>query len=202
MPLPTIDFRAIRAHHGSQYSGFEELVCQLAAIDMPPSLTFHRKGAGADAGLECYQVGDDGSETGWQAKYFFEFGSGQAAQLKESFDHAINHHPALKRFIVSLPFNLSDGRVPNQKSQKDRWDGWVTARTKAILPRIVTIELWDETQLIERLTRTDRRRHQSWETAVAIEAASNFFCRRQAPTLTFLQTFVYGNALSSPDCAR
>ncbi|GBQ20044.1 hypothetical protein AA12717_0447 [Gluconacetobacter sacchari DSM 12717] len=120
-------------------------------------MAFHRKGAGADAGLECYRVEADGSETGWQAKYFFEFGSGQASQLKESFDHAINHHPDLKRFIVNVPFNLSDGRVANQKSQKARWDDWVAARTKAILPRIVTIELWDETQLIERLTRTDPR---------------------------------------------
>ncbi len=157
MPSPAIDFRAIRTHHGSQHSGFEELVCQLAAIGTPPSTAFHRKGAGADAGLECYRIEPDGAETGWQAKYFFEFGSSQASQLKESFDHAINHHPNLERFIVSLPFNLSDGRVANQKSQKDRWDDWVAARTKAILPRIVTIELWDETQLIERLTRTDPR---------------------------------------------
>lgn len=157
MPSPAIDFRAIRPHHGSQHSGFEELVCQLAALETLPSLAFHRKGAGADAGLECYRVEADGSETGWQAKYFFEFGSGQASQLKESFDHATRLHADLKRFIVSLPFNLSDGRVANRKSQKDRWNDWVAARIKAILPRIVTIELWDETQLIERLTRTDPR---------------------------------------------
>lgn len=157
MPSPAIDFRAIRAHHGSQHSGFEELVCQLAALETPPGIAFHRKGAGADAGLECYRVETDGSESGWQAKYFFEFGSSEGAQLKESFDNAVLHHPDLARFIVSMPFNLPDGRVENRKSQKDRWNYWVAARTKAILPRVITIELWDETQLIERLTRTDPR---------------------------------------------
>lgn len=157
MPSPTIDFRAIRPHHGSQHSGFEELVCQLAALETLPGLAFHRKGAGADAGLECYRSEADGSETGWQAKYFFEFGSSEGSQLKESFDNAVLHHPGLARFIVSMPFNLPDGRVPNRKSQKDRWNDWVAARAKAILPRVVTIELWDETQLIERLTRTDAR---------------------------------------------
>jgi hypothetical protein len=157
MPSPAIDFRVIRPHHGSQHSGFEELVCQLAALETPPSLAFHRKGSGADAGLECYRVEANGSETGWQAKYFFEFGSSEGAQLKESFDNAVLRHPDLARFIVSMPFNLPDGRVANRKSQKDRWNDWVAARAKAILPRVVTIELWDETQLIERLTRTDPR---------------------------------------------
>lgn len=157
MPSPTIDFRAIRSHHGSQHSGFEELVCQLAALETPSGLPFHRKGAGADAGLECYRVEADGSQTGWQAKYFFEFGSSEGSQLKESFDNAVLHHPDLARFIVSMPFNLPDGRVANRKSQKDRWNDWVAARAKAVLPRVVTVELWDETQLIEHLTRTDPR---------------------------------------------
>ncbi|WP_312313299.1 ATP-binding protein [Sphingobium yanoikuyae] len=157
MPSPAIDFRAIRPHHGSQHSGFEELVCQLAALDTSPRLAFHRKGAGADAGLECYRTEADGSETGWQAKYFFEFGSSEGSQLKESFENAVHHHPNLARFIVSMPFNLPDGRSANRKSQKDRWNDWVAARARAILPRIVAIELWDETRLIEHLTRTDPR---------------------------------------------
>ena len=75
MPSPTIDFHSIRPHHGSQQTGFEEMVCQLAALEAADDAPFHRKGAGADAGLECYRVEADGSETGWQAKYFFKFGS-------------------------------------------------------------------------------------------------------------------------------
>lgn len=155
MASPTIDFRSIRPHHGSQHGGFEELVCQLAAIDTPVGVPFHRKGAGADAGLECYRVEPDGSETGWQAKYFFELGSGEAGQLKESFDNAVAKHPALARFIVCLPFDLSDGRVEGRKSERDRWNDWVTARQASIALRVVEIQLWGGFQLTERLSRSD-----------------------------------------------
>ena len=165
MSLPAIDFRVLRPHHGSQHSGFEELVCQLAALETPAGIPFFRKGAGADAGLECYRVEGDGSETGWQAKYFFDLGSGQASQLTDSFIQAVERHPRLARFIACLPFNLSDGRIEGRTSERDRWDAWVKARTDAIKPRIVAIELWDETQLIERLSRIDPRhagRRQYW----------------------------------------
>jgi hypothetical protein len=157
MPSPSINFRVIRSHHGSQHSAFEELICQLAVLETEPGTSFHRKGAGADAGLECYRVQGDGSETGWQAKYFFDFGNSEASQLTESFNQAIDKHPQLERFIVCLPFNLSDGRVRNQISTADRWNRWVLARTQAILPRVIEIELWDETQLIDRLSRPDAR---------------------------------------------
>ena len=120
-------------------------------------MPFHRKGAGADAGLECYRVEADGSETGWQAKYFFDLGSSEASQLTDSFSQAVERHPRLRRFIVCLPFNLSDGRIDGRVSERDRWDAWVQARARAILPRVVEIKLWDETQLIERLSRTDPR---------------------------------------------
>ncbi|MGR7996943.1 hypothetical protein [Xanthobacter sp. ZOL 2024] len=155
MPSPTIDFRGIRPHHGSQHGGFEELVCQLAALDTDVGTPFTRKGAGADAGLECYRIEPGGSETGWQAKYFFELGSSEAGQLKESFDNAVDKHPALARFIVCLPFDLSDGRVGRQKSERDRWDDWVQARQASIHPRVVNIELWGGFQLTERLSRND-----------------------------------------------
>lgn len=155
MASPTIDFRAIRPHHGSQHGGFEELVCQLAALDAPLGVSFHRKGAGADAGVECYRVERDASETGWQAKYFFTLGSGEIGQLKESFDNAVAKHPALGRFIVCLPFDLSDGRIERRKSERDRWDDWVAARKAAIAPRMVEIELWGAFQLTERLSRND-----------------------------------------------
>ncbi len=136
MPSPTINFHSIRPYHGSQHGGFEELVCQLAALETAHTLPFHRKGAGADAGLECYRVEADGTETGWQAKYFFEFGSNEASQLTKSFNQAIASHPQLSRFIVSLPFNLSDGRVGKRVSERDRWNRWLQARTESIAPRI------------------------------------------------------------------
>ena len=147
MPSPTIHFRAIRPHHESQHAGFEELVCQLAALDTEGGTPFIRKGAGADAGLECYRIEPGGSETGWQAKYFFELGTSEAGQLKKSFDNAVDKHPALARFIVCLPFDLSDGRVGGRKSERDRWNDWVQARQASIHPRVVNIELCGGLQL-------------------------------------------------------
>lgn len=155
MSSPTIDFRTIRPHQGSQQSGFEELVCQMAVLDTPDRLSFHRKGIGADGGLECYRVEADGSETGWQAKYFFAFGAGEASQLTASFDQAVASHPLLRRFIVCMPFNLPDGRAPGKSSARDRWDRWVQARLAVIAPRVVSIEYWGGFELTERLSRND-----------------------------------------------
>ncbi|MER8447127.1 hypothetical protein NKH52_28475 [Mesorhizobium sp. M1066] len=73
-----IDFRLIRAHGGGQDKGFEELLCQLASLEpREPGAVFYRKGIGADGGVECFLRNSDGTETGWQAKYFFELGSSQ-----------------------------------------------------------------------------------------------------------------------------
>lgn len=155
MASPTIDFQSIRTHHGSQHSGFEELICQLAALETPDDIPFHRKGAGADAGLECYRVERDGSETGWQAKYLRQLGGDDAGQLTKSFDNAVAKHPALARFVVCLPFDLSDARMKNRKSERDRWDAWVKERQTSIAPRVVEIQLWGAFQLRERLSRND-----------------------------------------------
>jgi hypothetical protein len=118
-------------------------------------MPFHRKGVGADAGLECYRVDSAGSETGWQAKYFFSFGSSQTAQLTESFENAVAKHPALARFIVCLPFDLSDARITGRKSERDRWNDWVAARQSLTLTRTVEIQLWGSFELVERLCRSD-----------------------------------------------
>jgi len=150
--MPAIDFRTIRPHRGSQHSGFEELVCQLAALETPKGIPFFRKGVGADAGVECYRIEADGSETGWQAKYFFEFGSSEAQQLTESFNQAMTGHPRLARYVVSVPIDLSDGRIEGQRSRKDRWDAWVEARREAIAPREVEIVLWDAFELTKQLS--------------------------------------------------
>ncbi len=66
--------------------GFEELCCQLAALEDPAEGSrFVRKGPGADQGLECYRTYADGHEVGWQAKYFMNgFDSTQVTDLAES----------------------------------------------------------------------------------------------------------------------
>lgn len=106
-------------------------------------------------GVECYRLERDGTETGWQAKYFFKFGSGEASQLTQSFDNAMTTHPALKVFIVCIPFDLADGRVASRSSERDRWNNWIRGRQAAIAPRTVEFRLWGAFELTERLSRND-----------------------------------------------
>ena len=89
-------------------TGFEELCCQLAALeDSAEGSRFVRKGPGADQGLECYRVYVDGNEVGWQAKYFInEFESTQVENLTDSLQRAMAAHPQLNKFIVCLPIDL------------------------------------------------------------------------------------------------
>ncbi len=162
MPLLDIDFTKIRPHRGSQDRGFEELCTQLASLEpRGPTVDFYRKGTGADAGIECFIRDASGSETGWQAKYFFKFQSSQVQQLDESIQQALSKHPSLTKFIVCLPFNLKDARrSKTQKTELDRWREWVSKWTKHArkkYKRTIEIELWDASALTERLSRKDAR---------------------------------------------
>ncbi len=158
MTSPSIDFRKIRPHHGSQDHGFEELCCQVVSLESrPASAVFYRKGLGADAGVECLVKYEDGSETGWQAKWFSTLGASQISQLDKSIKQALAKHWKLKRYIVCLPFNLRDARTGKSQSEQQRWDAWVKkwkdyARKDH---RSISIDLWDATLLIQRLTRND-----------------------------------------------
>ena len=118
----SIDFRTIRSFGGSQNHAFEELCSQLAALEPRVDTDlFHRKGIGGDAGVECYVRHRNGSETGWQAKYFFDLDSGQ---LDKSIEQALAKHPRLTRYIVCIPFDLPDARVARTQSQLQRWEAW------------------------------------------------------------------------------
>lgn len=77
--------------------GFEELCCQLAALEDPAEGSrFVRKGPGADQGLECYRTYADGREVGWQAKYFVNgFDATQISDIGESLQRAMAAHPRL-----------------------------------------------------------------------------------------------------------
>ncbi|KAA6490854.1 hypothetical protein DXT98_01455 [Agrobacterium sp. ICMP 7243] len=151
-----IDYARIRPYGGSRDKGFEELVCQLASLEArEPAAVFHRKGSGADGGVECFIRQADGSETGWQAKYFFALGSAQIGQLDKSIEQALEKHPRLNRFLVALPFDLRDARVGKKQTELKRWEAW-TARWKeeaAKTGRSLKFELWGAAQLTERLSR-------------------------------------------------
>jgi len=71
-----LDWNAIRPLNGGRDKGFEELCAQLARPASPAGSHFVRKGP-PDAGVECYATLADGSEWGWQAKYFGHLGKAQ-----------------------------------------------------------------------------------------------------------------------------
>jgi len=137
--------------------GFEELCCQLAALEDPAEgLRFVRKGPGADQGLECYRTYADGREVGWQAKYFMNgFESTQVENLAESLQRAMAAHPQLKKFIVCLPIDLQDNRSGKKLSQVQRYENWRDKSIKAAAAqgRILEIELWSASSITERLGR-------------------------------------------------
>ncbi|TWU43653.1 hypothetical protein Poly51_62320 [Rubripirellula tenax] len=156
----SIDWNNLRPLNNSKNDGFEELCCQLAeAESLSGYESFVRKGT-PDAGVECYWVHQDGTERAWQAKYFREFlGKQQWNEIDASFRVALAKHPKLTHYYICLPQDLSDGRVKNQKSAKDKWDElvktWKADARK--LGREIEIVFWGQSQLNQRLAKEEHR---------------------------------------------
>ncbi len=152
----TVEWTAIRPLNGSRHAGFEELCAQLARGEPPPGSRFERKGT-PDAGVECYAVLPDGSEWGWQAKFFDVIGDSQWSQLDDSVKKALSTHPRLARYFVCVPVDRPDARIPGRRSAKDRWDthlkkwsGWSAARGMS-----VEFVYWGSHELLDRLARPE-----------------------------------------------
>jgi hypothetical protein len=153
----SIDWNTLRQPHNQS---FEELCCQLA-LKEPASIgsRFVRKGA-PDAGLECYWIRPDGTEVGWQAKFFRTSPTdSQWSQLDESVKNALDKHSALTHLIICLPHNLPDARRPNQESARQKWDKRVTKWQEWVgdSERKVRFELWDESALVARISQEHHR---------------------------------------------
>lgn len=158
MAQPSVDFTRIREHHGTKHGGFEELCCQLAALeDSSLGSTFIRKGPGADQGLECYRRYACGREVGWQAKYFEQFGKTQEDNVDDSLTRALAAHPALDTFILCLPFDLRDNRSGKSLSPLQRYETWCSKRIAQAKAegRKLEIELWSASRIEERLSRNN-----------------------------------------------
>jgi hypothetical protein len=109
------------SHSHTQYrlenhTSYQGILCaQLAETDCPFDATFERTGP-PDAGVECYCVFPDGTEWGWQAKYFDGLDHSQWAQLDHSVKTALDKHPRLIRYFVCIPLDKSDARIGRQRS--------------------------------------------------------------------------------------
>ena len=152
-----LDWKSIRTLNGSQSEGFEELCVQLARAETPPDGRFVRKGT-PDAGLECYCVLEDGSEWGWQAKYFTSSPTGaQWQQLDKSVESALDKHTALVRYYVCIPIDRPEARIVGQQSTMQRWEAHVAKWECWAQQRCMNVEFvwWGSSELIERLSRLE-----------------------------------------------
>ncbi|MDX0562042.1 AAA family ATPase [Sinorhizobium medicae] len=158
MSLPDIDFKKIRLH-GNQADAFEELCCQIASDEASPDrVRFDRKGRGGDAGVECYETLADGSEIGWQVKFYWDIDS-MLRSLGKSLDTALVKHPKMRKFIACFPFDLADARVDGTTTAFDKWESWRKDRIKEAgkAGRTIEIERWDAHALRQRLTANNPR---------------------------------------------
>ena len=151
----TLNWHKIRPI-GSQAHGFEELCAQLARAESPDLAQFVRKGS-PDAGVECYCVIPDGSEWGWQAKYFDSIGTTQWSQLDKSVKKALNKHPALVRYFVCIPLDRSDARIHGKKSAMQNWNDRVNKWRCWSREQNMNVEFvwWGSSELIERLSQNE-----------------------------------------------
>lgn len=117
----TSDWLNLRSIDGSQHLGFEELCCQLARHEVLEEAELRRKGS-PDAGVECYAIFSNGQEWGWQAKFFTKrLGNTQWQQVDNSVKKALEKHPKLTKYIVCMPIDRADPRIPNAKWFMDKW---------------------------------------------------------------------------------
>lgn len=96
-------------------------------IAWPPGTRFERFG-NPDGGREGRGILPGGETWCWQAKYYFSLTSTVLADVRESFERALQLEPTMARYYVAMPFDLAAGDRPGVKSAKTRWDDWVAAQ--------------------------------------------------------------------------
>ena len=151
-----VDWRSIRPLNGGRDKGFEELCSQLARLEVAGRARFIRKGS-PDAGVECYAIFGNGSECAWQAKCFLTLGDSQWPQIDRSVRTALQKHPKLTRYVICLPMDLPDARVPGQESALAKWDAHVEKWAGSASESGMTVEFayWGRSELLERLSRPE-----------------------------------------------
>lgn len=121
MNIPDIDFTRIRSTGPSgQRGGFEQFICQLVAQEAPATdakfVSLH--GDGGDGGVECFWTLSDGSEQGWQAKFWTSPGDVSKSQLENSVNTALTQHPNLTHYTIAIP---ADPTGPTEGPASRSW---------------------------------------------------------------------------------
>lgn len=163
MNIPDIEFTRIRSlGPGGQRDGYERFVCQQVAQEPPTAdakfVSLH--GAGGDGGIECYWTLPDGTEHGWQAKYWTIHSEVDKAQLDKSVKAALEQHPALTKYAIAIPADPTGRTAGRGKSLLEKINdpgGWLESWKSMATARGMTVEFEFEwaTNIVTRLERLD-----------------------------------------------
>jgi len=154
------DFSKIHPFNHGQRNSFEELVCQLARLELFPENSEYRRveGAGGDGGVESYWKKTCGKKTGYQAKYFLRCGDISWAQIDKSVTQALVSHPKLERYVIAIPCDLTD-KAGVKRQGKTGWEHWDSHVKKwkreaaSVGIEKIEFEVWTNSELVARLTR-------------------------------------------------
>ena len=152
-----MDYRRIRGMDSGQRLAFEELICQLARREPPAADAEFRRieGAGGDGGIEAYWLLSDGKEIGFQAKYYLRAGDIDWANIDDSVKRALQSHPALTKYVVAIPCDLTD-KSGTKGGGKRGWEHWDTHKAKwerlTSPGQNVEFIMWTASDLTDRLT--------------------------------------------------
>ena len=130
---------------------FEQMVTALIAAVLPGVRAV--RASPGDWGIDTF-VGrlDSGSVTIWQSKFFLDgIKEPQKPQIREAFKSALRnaerHNFTIDQWVLCIPTSM-DGPATKW------WDGW---RRRTIKDNHLAIELWDETQLRQKLISPEAR---------------------------------------------
>jgi hypothetical protein len=161
--IPDLDFTRIRSlGPGGQRDGYEQFICQQVAEEPPASdakfVSLH--GAGGDGGVECYWTLRDGTEHGWQAKYWTTHGAVEKAQLDKSVKAALDQHPKLTKYTTAIPTDPTGRTGRRGKSLLEKINdpgGWLEGWQKMASDLGMSVEFEFEwgTNIVTRLNRLD-----------------------------------------------
>ncbi|MEU9867834.1 hypothetical protein AB0C87_08300 [Actinomadura sp. NPDC048021] len=163
MNIPDIEFTRIRSlGPGGQRDGYEQFICQQVAQEPPTTearfVSLH--GAGGDGGVECYWTLPDGTEHGWQAKYWTTHTDVNKAQLDGSVEAALDQHPKLTKYTIAIPADptgRTGGRGKSLLEKINNTGGWLEGWKSMATMRGMTVEFEFEwaTNILTRLERLD-----------------------------------------------
>ncbi|WP_263808612.1 hypothetical protein [Salinibacter sp.] len=104
-----LDWSNLKPLEGNQHTSFEELCYTIAKRKYGDKGRFTSiNDSGGGSGVEFYLTFPDGTQWGWQSKYFYEpngrlIHGGRKTQIKKSLQRSCEDHPNLERWFLCTP---------------------------------------------------------------------------------------------------